>query len=162
MGRERRQGGGGEGGGTAPRLSTRRDHTCRCAAPRRSASELGEGGGCVGEEKGECGGGEGDVVVAAAACWAALCNSCCIPGGEQRRPARAARSSGGGHGQGQSLWIDLCVPSPPPRPRGAVLSSLPLLPPPQSPPDPTPPNDRDVLIRVALLLASPCNFGTEI
>ena len=36
-------------------------------------------------------------------------------------------------GQGQSLWIDLCVPSTPPRPRGAVLPSLPLLPPPQSP-----------------------------
>ena len=41
--------------------------------------------------------------------------------------------SGGGRGQGQSLWIDLCVPTfPLPRPRAAVLLPL-LLHPPQSP-----------------------------
>ena len=36
--------------------------------------------------------------------------------------------SGRGLGQGQSLWIDLCVPSAPPRPCALVLppSSLPL------------------------------------
>ena len=42
--------------------------------------------------------------------------------------------SGGGRGQGQSLWIDLCVPTfLPPRPRAAVLPPLLLPPPPQSP-----------------------------
>ena len=46
---------------------------------------------------------------------------------------RPRARSGGGRGQGQSLWIDLCVPTfPLPRPRAAVLLPL-LLPPPQSP-----------------------------
>ena len=47
---------------------------------------------------------------------------------------RPRARSGGGRGQGQSLWIDLCVPTFPPRDpaRAAVLPPL-LLPPPQSP-----------------------------
>ena len=46
---------------------------------------------------------------------------------------RPRARSGGGRGQGQSLWIDLCVPTfPLPRPRAAVLLPL-LLPPPSVP-----------------------------
>jgi hypothetical protein len=45
--------------------------------------------------------------------------------------------SGGERGQGQSLWIDLCVPSAPPGTPRLGAPSLLLLPP-LSPPDPTP------------------------
>jgi hypothetical protein len=41
--------------------------------------------------------------------------------------------SGGGRGQGQSLWIDLCVPSAPPETPRLGAPSLHLLPPPKSP-----------------------------
>jgi hypothetical protein len=54
----------------------------------------------------------------------------------RRRKAPATARSGGERGQGQSLWIDLWVPSAPPGPRALVLppsSSFPPL----SPPDPT-------------------------
>ena len=51
---------------------------------------------------------------------------------------RPRARSGGGRGQGQSLWIDLCVPTfPLPRPRAAVLLPL-LLPPPSVPRIPHP------------------------
>ena len=51
---------------------------------------------------------------------------------------RPRARSGGWGGQGQSLWIDLCVPTfPLPRPRAAVLLPL-LLPPPSVPRIPHP------------------------